>query len=337
MISCFFYGTEQYLSHHPTKADRILWWIMENRREYFDRSMHLLSRVKTLAFLSDSQSKRWLSWCEQEKIKLSSQPILVPLSVNEELAFAVGIPTSLNTPQFSVEKMAEKRRILRNDVRGEMGLGEDDVLVMSLSSVNPGKGQRLLLEAAILIDEDEVSLRDKLNYSHSLDQINKTGVSKNDTVLPNQENGTLLGVKDLPLLPSETNRTESVQDKELNSKVNQRNNEILSNMANSGEGSDTSASAIKRTRRQLRGRKHLRGLLAEERDNKVQNLRILIGSLGSKSNKVPYLRLISRIITQHSSISKLVMWTPATTHVLSLYAAADIYVMNAQVSSYNSG
>ncbi|KAF3321563.1 N-acetyl-alpha-D-glucosaminyl L-malate synthase [Carex littledalei] len=283
---------EQYLSHHPTKADRILWWIMENRREYFDRSMHLLGRVKTLAFLSDSQSKRWLSWCEEEKIKLSSQPMLVPLSVNEELAFAAGIPTSLNTPQFSVEKMVEKIKTLRNEVRGEMGLGEDDVLVMSLSSVNPGKGQRLLLEAAILILEDKVSLRDELNRLSSLNESNKTDASKNATSLQNQGLTLVSPLKNQTSEAIEPKNGTEIQEKDL----------LLP----------------------------LRGLLAEKQDNKVKKFRVLIGSLGSKSNKIPYLRLISRLITQHTSMSKLVMWTPSTTHVLSLYAAADIYVMNAQ-------
>lgn len=329
---------------------------MENRREYFNRSMHLLGRVKTLAFLSDSQSKRWLSWCEEEKIKLSSQPMLVPLSVNEELAFAAGIPTSLNTPQFSVEKMGEKIKILRNEVREEMGLGEDDVLVMSLSSVNPGKGQRLLLEAAILILEDKVSLRDELNRLSLLNEPNKTDASKNATLLQNQgltlvsplknqtseaiepKNGTELQEKDLLLVTSETKSRDLVQDKELNSTtLNQINNEILSNMTTGNADIDTSTGVIKRTRRRFKGRKPLRGLLAEKQDNKVQNLRVLIGSLGSKSNKIPYLRLISRLITQHTSMSKLVMWTPSTTHVLSLYAATDIYIMNAQVSLYRLG
>ncbi|KAJ1685394.1 hypothetical protein LUZ63_016784 [Rhynchospora breviuscula] len=316
---------DEYLSHQPTKADKIIWWIMENRREYFDRSMHLLGRVKMLAFLSNSQSKRWISWCEEEKIKLNSQPVSVPLSVNEELAFVAGIPTSLNTDQFSTEKMVEKRNILRNIVRQEMGLGVDDVMVMSLSSINPGKGQRLLLEAANLIVEDKVKLRDELSHLPLLNQPMETESSKNSTLLQGTED------KEMLLVTSQTESRNLIQDAEVNSTTqNQTNNEILSSIINHSEGRDTSTSAIKRTRRRLRGRKHLRGLLAEKQDNKVQNLKVLIGSLGSKSNKVPYLRLISRLITQHSNMSKLVMWTPATTHVLSLYAAADIYIMNAQ-------
>jgi hypothetical protein len=121
---------------------------MENRREYFDRAKVVLNRVKMLIFLSESQSRQWLNWCAEENIKLRSQPALVPLSVNDELAFVAGIACSLNTPSFSTEKMREKRQLLRDSIRKEMGLMDNDMLVLSLSSINPGKGQLLLLESA---------------------------------------------------------------------------------------------------------------------------------------------------------------------------------------------
>ncbi|KAJ0684309.1 putative Glycosyl-transferase [Helianthus annuus] len=95
-----------------------VWWIMENRREYFDRSKLVLNRVKTLAFLSESQSKQWLDWCEEENIKFKHMPSVVPLSVNEELAFVAGISCSLSTPAFTTEKMLEKKLLLRKSVNG---------------------------------------------------------------------------------------------------------------------------------------------------------------------------------------------------------------------------
>ncbi|KAF3613141.1 hypothetical protein FXO38_36417 [Capsicum annuum] len=58
-----------------------------------------------------------------------------------------------NPSDFSPEKMLEKRQLLRNFVRKEMGLTDNDVLVMSLSSINPGKGQFLLLESRRLLIE----------------------------------------------------------------------------------------------------------------------------------------------------------------------------------------
>ncbi|KAJ0667325.1 putative Glycosyl-transferase [Helianthus annuus] len=65
------YGSwiEQYLDHSMAGTRQLVWWIMENRREYFDRSKLVLNRVKTLAFLSESHSKQWLDWCEEENIK----------------------------------------------------------------------------------------------------------------------------------------------------------------------------------------------------------------------------------------------------------------------------
>lgn len=144
---------EQYIERFPAGASQVAWWIMENRREYFDRSKGVLDRVKMLVFLSESQSKQWKKWCEEEHIKLRASPEIVPLSVNDELAFVAGIPSTLNTPSFSTEKMIEKRLLLRESVRGEMGLTDNDMLVISLSSINPGKGQLLLLESASSVVE----------------------------------------------------------------------------------------------------------------------------------------------------------------------------------------
>ncbi|CAL5444005.1 unnamed protein product [Camellia sinensis] len=228
---------EQYIAHFPAGSSHIAWWIMENRREYFDRSKLILNQVKMLVFLSESQSKQWQAWCAEENINLNSQLAVVPLSVNDELAFVAGIACSLNTPSFGTEKMLEKRRILRNAVREEMGLKDSDMLVMTLSSINAGKGQLLLLESAHMLLEQESSNNDKI-------------------------------IK----LVSET-ESEGMQE---------------------------------------------------------QTLKVLIGSVGSKSNKVLYVKAMLSFLSQHSNLSKSVLWTPTTTRVASLYSAADVYVINSQ-------
>lgn len=128
---------------------------MENRREYFDRAKVVLDRVKILIFISELQSKQWLAWTDEEKVRLRSQPALVPLSINDEMAFVAGIACTLNTPSFSTEKMMEKTQLLRDSARKEMGLTDNDMLVMSLSSINSGKGQHLLLESGRLVIEKE--------------------------------------------------------------------------------------------------------------------------------------------------------------------------------------
>ncbi|KAI3786054.1 hypothetical protein L1987_45181 [Smallanthus sonchifolius] len=228
---------EQYLDQSVAGTRQLVWWIMENRREYFDRSKLVLNRVKTLAFLSESQSKQWLDWCEEENIKFKSVPSIVPLSVNEELAFVAGISCSLNTPAFTTEKMLEKRFLLRKSVREEMGLKDSDMLVMALSSINPAKGHLLLLESVYVAT-----------------------------------------------------------------------NKMTGGMVDDGESF----------------KKMLRG--SEEKKGK--DIKLLIGSVGSKSNKVIYVKSLLDFVSNHSINS--VMWTPATTRVASLYSAADVYVINSQ-------
>jgi len=142
---------------------------MENRREYFDRAKEVLHRVKILIFLSEAQSKQWQKWCEEESIKLRLQPALVPLSVNDELAFVAGIPSTLNAPSFSAAEMDERRKLLRESVRREMGLSDNDMLVMTLSSINRGKGQLFLLESARSIVEDKPLHHDKKKRAVSSD------------------------------------------------------------------------------------------------------------------------------------------------------------------------
>lgn len=42
---------------------------------------------------------------------------------------------------------------MRNQVRKEMGLESSDFLIISLSSINPGKGQLMMLQAALMVAE----------------------------------------------------------------------------------------------------------------------------------------------------------------------------------------
>ncbi|EOY26679.1 UDP-Glycosyltransferase superfamily protein isoform 3 [Theobroma cacao] len=284
---------DQYIAHFPAGGSQIAWWIMENRREYFDRSKLVLHRVKMLIFLSELQSKQWLTWCQEENIKLRSQPALVPLAVNDELAFVAGIPCSLNTPSASPEKMLEKRQLLRDAVRKEMGLTDNDMLVMSLSSINTGKGQLLLLEAAgLMIDQDPLQTDSEVTKSLDIRQDQSTLTVKHH----------LRG-----LLQKSSDVDVSSTDLRLFASVN-----------------GTNAVSIDSSHRR-------RNMLFDSKGTQEQALKILIGSVGSKSNKMPYVKEILRFLSQHAKLSESVLWTPATTHVASLYSAADVYVMNSQV------
>lgn len=309
---------EPYLTRFPAASSQIVWWIMENRREYFDRSKSLLSMVKMLIFLSDSQSKQWLSWCEEEKIKLYTQPMIVPLSVNDELAFVAGLPSSLNTPAFSVEKMEEKRALLRSSVRKEMGLGDNDMLLMSLSSINPGKGQRLLLEAARLVAEHNISVKDTKNIE-LLEVEEISAVPQNHTSeIGQMRSGTLL----------QTNQTDKKTAEDLHKIVTSRANSRKRKKKISRLRNILSVNHIKTVTEGEQ--REVRNLLSQDVSKQEETLKLLIGSIGSKSNKVLYIKSILRYISLHSNLSNMVLWTQATTHVASLYAAADVYVINAQ-------
>ncbi|XP_027344672.1 uncharacterized protein LOC113857122 [Abrus precatorius] len=253
---------EQYIEHFPAGANHVAWWIMENRREYFNRSKDVLQKVKMLAFLSESQSKQWQKWCEEESIKLKSQPALVPLSVNDELALVAGIPSTLNITSFIAKNMDEKRMLMRDSVRREIGLTDNDLLVISLSSINRGKGQLLLLESASSIVEHRPLQDDK--------------------------------------------------------KINE----------SSDDGEYLSVMARRHRVRELLPLR--RKVLSHDNGTMKQSLKVLIGSVGSKSNKVDYVKRLLSFLSQHSNLSQSVLWTPSTTHVASLYSAADVYVINSQ-------
>ncbi|KAG8372520.1 hypothetical protein BUALT_Bualt12G0074700 [Buddleja alternifolia] len=123
----------------------------------------------------------------------------------------------------TTEKIVKKRMSLRDAVRKEMGLTDDDMLVVTLSTIYPGKGHLLLLEWTRLVIEQ----------------------------------GSLIKNKDSILTDHDYYYSRTLHQK------------------------------------------------------KEESLKILIGSAGSECNKS-------------------VLWTPVTTLVASLYAAADVYVMNSQ-------
>ncbi|KAE7997413.1 hypothetical protein FH972_002052 [Carpinus fangiana] len=301
---------EQYIARFPAGASQVGWWIMENRREYFDRAKVVLNRVKILIFLSESQSRQWLNWCEEENIKLRSQPALVPLAVNDELAFVAGISCSLNTPSFSTEKMREKKQLLRDSIRKEMGLMDNDMLVLSLSSINPGKGQFLLLESArLMIEQKPLDNNSKIKNPVNIAQ-NQSNMAKKHHLRALFQNLNNVGMS--------SNELPASNESFIRLKLSKRKALRLRSPAN-----DTDAMSFNVSQ-------GIRKMLSDIGGTQEQTLKILIGSVGSKSNKVPYVKGLLRFLSQHSNLSKSVLWTPATTRVASLYSAADVYVINSQ-------
>ncbi|KAM3747717.1 hypothetical protein ACB098_05G055900 [Castanea mollissima] len=307
---------DQYIAHFPAGGSQVGWWIMENRREYFDRAKVVLNRVKMLIFLSESQSRQWLNWCEEENIKLRSQPAVVPLSVNDELAFVAGISCSLNTPSFTTDKMQQKRQLLRDSVRKEMGLTDNDMLVMSLSSINPGKGQLLLLESARLMVEQE-PLDDDPQIKNPMD------IAQDQSTLARKHHLRAL----LQVENAKTNKSPTLNGSFVKLKISNGKTLQLRSLFTSVNDTDVVNFYVNQ-----KGT-----MLSDNGEKPEQSLKILVGSVGSKSNKVPYVKGLLKFLSLHSNVSKSVLWTPATTRVASLYSAADVYVINSQVLGTDAG
>ncbi|KAF3780346.1 N-acetyl-alpha-D-glucosaminyl L-malate synthase [Nymphaea thermarum] len=304
---------EQYLLHYKNSWSQLIWWIMENRRPYFERSKHVLPKVKMLMFLSESQSKQWLSWCKEENIELKHSPALVPLSVNDELAFAAGIPSSLNSPSLTVEKMLEKRKLLRDAIRRELGLSDNDMLVMTLSSINPGKGQFLLLHSAALLSSKLSRMDDKEN--------NSTGGRKFSTHTGSNHHLHIGKRKILraPFQSFEHNRSSDIFMRPT-----------WAGKENHGQNLSLSHNLFRRRHLSHDRNYQNKQTLSLHVEKRTAALKVLIGSIGCKSNKVVYVKSIIRYLSQHPELAKAMLWTPTTTHVASLYAAGDAYVINAQ-------
>eukprot|EP00271_Cylindrocystis_brebissonii_P013920 TRINITY_DN3451_c0_g1_i4.p1 TRINITY_DN3451_c0_g1~~TRINITY_DN3451_c0_g1_i4.p1 ORF type:complete len:1726 (-),score=342.17 TRINITY_DN3451_c0_g1_i4:222-5399(-) len=139
---------EPYLAKYPARSHRLIWWLMENRREYYDLSKRELPNVGALVFIAVSQATAWREWSEEDGLILPKRRAVVPLSVGEDLARLAGIAEDM---QEADELAAEEARLaMRKRVRRAMGLhDEKDILVACLSSINPGKGQLFLVKALI--------------------------------------------------------------------------------------------------------------------------------------------------------------------------------------------
>lgn len=295
------------MEHFPPGGSQVVWWIMENRKEYFDRAKPVLNRVKMLLFLSEAQSTQWLSWCKEENVKLRYGPTVIPLSVNDEISFAAGIPCSLNTPTFSPERMLEKRKLLRDTVRKEMGLTDTAMLLISLSSLNPGKGQLLLLESVALVMEDQ-SRQEVLQVKFPAveNQKGNSSSGRTDSGASSFQRLNSFGLRNQSRGTAKKSSKKSKKKRRLSASVN--------------EDSGSSDSTVQR-----------RKALSVNGGRFKPVLKVLIGSVGSKSNKLHYVKEMMNFTLQHSNLSSSLLWTPATTRVSSLYSAADVYVINAQV------
>ncbi|CAI5489842.1 unnamed protein product [Closterium sp. Naga37s-1] len=300
-------------------GQRLVWWLMENRREYFDQAKPLLPRVSTLIFISHSQAATWRAWAAAEGLQLPGKQHVIPLSINAELAVIAGLapllppsPLPLPTPTTSAAAAAAGQGVgegrgegegngaadlaaasaaaraeMRRRVRARIGARRGDMVVLCLSSVNPGKGQLGLLQAA-------------LQVWASRGELGMAGGG-----LAAQGRAGEVGVEEDGQAGEGGGRGEAVQV------VNVQPRRAL-------------ALPHALPPPQLRWRR--------------RRLIVVVGAMNGKSNKGEYIVRMAEAVRERMGDAHVaaqvkaggIVWVNATLKVAPLYAAADAYVMNAQ-------
>ncbi|KAJ7521333.1 hypothetical protein O6H91_19G048400 [Diphasiastrum complanatum] len=297
---------DSFVSFKKEGANRVIWWLMENRREYFDRSKNVLGLVKAVIFLSEIQFQQWHQWCKLEDLTLPSEVSVIALSINDDIVAAAGLRDAFEGQIGGYADFHIKRKRLCYEVRKAMGVEPNDILFVSLSSINPGKGQLLMLEAASLVGE---------GHRHSL----QGQVSS--------EEATDIG--------DEINRHESVQRKALARNLSYSDvlvefgNESSSPSARTKQGRQLFANS-QNEEFSIIDRKEQASVESCQNQSGNCSMKILIGSVNSKSNKVDYVQKILIFLEEHTELATATLLTPASVHIAALYSAADVYIINAQ-------
>ncbi|GJP61830.1 hypothetical protein CLOP_g18954 [Closterium sp. NIES-67] len=335
-------------------GQRLVWWLMENRREYFDQAKPLLPRVSTLIFISHSQAATWRAWAAAESIQLPGKQHVIPLSINAELAVIAGLapllpppplplPTDATTAAAAAGEgleaagmgdgagtagsaglaaaSAAARAEMRRRVRARIGARGGDMVVLCLSSVNPGKGQLGLLQAALQVwaSKGEVGMAGARHAGDT--QGEQLGLKEGGEVGGERASGEAVGA------------------------AGAGRRRVLQNEAGIGSVGEAGAAAgavpMAGQGRQGQGLafSHPRSQQQQQQQRwRQRRLIVVVGAMNGKSNKGEYIVRMAEAVRERMGDAHVaaqvraggIVWVNGTLKVAPLYAAADTYVMNAQ-------
>eukprot|EP00850_Spirogloea_muscicola_P017614 SM000153S01603 [mRNA] locus=s153:323513:326130:+ [translate_table: standard] len=353
-----------FLLVHGDCAHKLVWWLMENRQEYYEMAKPQLHKVGALVFISKLQSRLWHSWAQQDRVKLPAHTGQVHLSISEDLARMTGIAEGMDKRPDLVKLAEEKRKKLRSTVRKMLGLSKDDWLLVCLSSVNPGKGQLQLIRA-VRMTLDMIVWEGRMMEEESEEGAHGAATSSEDSgtadaeadVVPagteqaeSEEGATeVAALRRRRLLEEQTEeQTEEQAEEQMEEPVEEEQadagaKELQETVAGHEEAAageqDDDAHDESTSIRPERGLKEVKQESGSEmtgvppvlKVRKRKQLKLLIGSMGCKSNKAEYLaKLQMELGERRKDMANMVFWADTTAKVAPLYAAADAYVMNAQ-------
>ncbi|KQW74098.1 hypothetical protein ASC89_27240 [Devosia sp. Root413D1] len=127
------------LAANPFLAQRLVWWVHEIDIENFKQAADLLQLAALAIFDSNAARAAW-----QEAVALPPKVRVMhpPLSDDfVETASRASLPFPMK-PQTRTQRPVE---LARDDIRRRLGVSKDDFLLLSLGSLEPGKGQRMLI------------------------------------------------------------------------------------------------------------------------------------------------------------------------------------------------
>jgi glycosyltransferase involved in cell wall biosynthesis len=157
---------EARLEHTPKMADKILWAVHEIDVETYKPAAEILPRVKATIFGSSACLKAWSDICEvstgSHVVHPGLEEEVFERGMQEKHLFQAASPTArTRTPQL----------LSRAQIRAELGVDEDDFLLLSVGGYSRRKGQKQLLETLIrAVRERRLPLKLALAGFHSYDE-----------------------------------------------------------------------------------------------------------------------------------------------------------------------
>lgn len=312
---------------YPGAASRVVWWVMENRRRYFEMARPLLPRVAAAVFIAHSQAATWRGWASagasapapasallkygtsvgrtrDSRLGPEARPLpdctpVVPLSLSPSLALLAGL-SPLPPRNSSVHQVSKAMRI-------------------------QGEHERVAVAAA----EDALGLlRQRMRSA--------MGVGEGDTVVlclssVNPGKGQL-GLVRATLAAWERMGAEASQLAKESAPGDTARDELVDEGARGRQQSGSTSALCPGQTSSEHSRKRIGGRLV-----------LALGSMGCKSNKEQYVQLLHSTIVAAAALSPAVaqhlkdgalLWVNSTLSVGPLYSAADVYVMNSQVSGF---
>lgn len=132
-----------YLASHPTGRERLLWWIHENAPEEFARYLPGTESVRQVAYDSHNELDAWAPFNIGDPTR---RFVLHPGNRAELLRDARAARLRWPRPAATVTDSAADL-VDRETARRRLGVTEDTFLLCSLGTMQPRKGQLLLVEA----------------------------------------------------------------------------------------------------------------------------------------------------------------------------------------------